>query len=74
MRFYDALSKEALVVTKTEAIKEMLTLKPDDFGHPKNVQYLMHRLTGSRFSFLSPHGHKVGAVLFQGVDPCRACT
>ncbi|KAK4119457.1 cytochrome P450 [Parathielavia appendiculata] len=59
VRFYEPLSTEVLVATNTEAVKEMFTLKSDHFGHPKNVQYLINRLTGSKFNFLSSHGHKL---------------
>ena len=59
IRFYDTLSREVLVVTTPEALRGMLTLKPYEFGHPGFVKYLMARLTGSKFNFLTPHGHRV---------------
>jgi len=58
VRFYEPLSTEVLLATNAEVVKEMFSLKPNDFGHPKNVQYMINRLTGSKFNFLSPHGHK----------------
>lgn len=59
MRFYEPLNKEVLLATKTEVVKEIFSLKPNDFGHPKNVQFMINQLTGSKFNFLSPHGHRV---------------
>lgn len=59
VRFYEPLNKEVLLATKPEVVKEMFSLKPNDFGHPENVQFLMNQLTGSKFNLLSPHGHKV---------------
>ncbi|KAH8651294.1 cytochrome P450 [Xylariales sp. PMI_506] len=58
VRYYEPLNREVLLATKTEVIKEMFSLKTNDFGHPKNVQFLISQLTGSKFNFLSPHGHK----------------
>lgn len=59
IRFYEAMSREVLLVTSVDAIKEMTSLRPYDFGHPKQVKYMMSRITSSKFSFLSEHGHKV---------------
>lgn len=59
VRYYEPLNKEVLLATKTEVVKEMFGLKSNDFGHPKNVQFMINQLTGSEFNFLSPHGHKV---------------
>lgn len=59
IRFYEAFSREVLIVTNIEAIKEMNILKPFDFGHPKQVKYLLNRITSSKFNFLSEHGHKL---------------
>jgi hypothetical protein len=68
VRFYEPFNKEVLLATRTEVIKEMFTLKPNDFGHPKNVQFMINQLTGSKFNFLSPHGHKVRA---SSVGDCK---
>jgi len=59
VRYYEPLNKEVLLATKPEVVKEMFGLKSNDFGHPKNVQFMINQLTGSEFNFLSPHGHKV---------------
>lgn len=65
MRFYEPMNKEVLLATRTEVVKEMFSLKPNDFGHPKNVQFMISQLTGSKFNFLSPHGHRVRIRLSQ---------
>ncbi len=62
IRFYEAFSREVLVVTSVDAIKEMNSVKPYDFGHPKQVKYMLGRITSSSFNFLSEHGHKVNCL------------
>lgn len=62
IRFYEALSREVILVTSVDAIKEMTSIKPYDFGHPKQVKYMMGRVTSSNFNFLTEHGHKVRAM------------
>ena len=59
IRFYEAFSREVLVITSVDAIKEINSVKPYDFGHPKQVKYMLGRITSSNFNFLSEHGHKV---------------
>lgn len=59
IRFYEPLNREVLLFTKPQAMKEMLSLKPYDFGHPSLIKFIMQRLTGSKFNFLTPDGHKV---------------
>ncbi|ORY67812.1 cytochrome P450 [Pseudomassariella vexata] len=59
IRYYEAFSREVLLVTNIEAIKEMNSVKPFDFGHPKQVKYMLGRITSSKFNFLSEHGHKL---------------
>jgi hypothetical protein len=59
VRFYEPFCREVLLVTKPNTLKEMLTLKAYDFGHPELVKLLMKRLTGNEFNFLTPFGHKV---------------
>ncbi|KAH6674350.1 cytochrome P450 [Halenospora varia] len=47
IRFYEPLNREVLLFTKPQAMKEMLSLKPYDFGHPSLIKFIMQRLTGS---------------------------
>jgi len=53
IRYYEAFSREVLIVTSVDAIKEMNSVKPYDFGHPKQVKYMLGRITSSSFNFLS---------------------
>ena len=59
IRYYETFSREVLVVTSVDAIREMNSVKPYDFGHPKQVKYMLGRITSSNFNFLSEHGHKI---------------
>jgi hypothetical protein len=59
VRFYEPFCREALLVMKPDTFKEMLGLKAYDFGHLSLIKLLMKRLTGSKFNFLTPVGHKV---------------
>jgi hypothetical protein len=59
IRFYEALSREALLVTSVDAIKEITSAKPYHFCHPKKVKYMMSRITSSNFNFQGEHEHKV---------------
>jgi hypothetical protein len=72
IRFYEPLNKEVLVATGPEVLKEMFSLKPNDFGHPKNVQFLVGQITGSQLNVLSPHGHKVREA-FHAIEEFRWC-
>lgn len=63
IRFYEAFNREVLIVTSIDAIKEINSVKPYDFGHPKQVKYMLGRITSSSFNFLSEHGHKVRASI-----------
>lgn len=47
------------MVTKPQALRDMLSLKHFDFGHPGMIKHVMQRLTGSKLDFLSPDVHMV---------------
>jgi hypothetical protein len=49
-----------LIVTKVEAVKEMMTLRPYDFGHP--ILDMLNWITSSNFGFFTRDGHKVSII------------
>jgi hypothetical protein len=59
IRWYESLSREVLLVTSPQAVRDMLSLKTYDFGHPSLIKLMMSKVTGSKFNFLTPDGHKV---------------
>jgi cytochrome P450 len=59
IQYFMSFSREMLLVTSTDALKEMFGMRAYDYAHPKKITWLVSGLTGSRLAFCKGNPHKL---------------